>query len=332
MLNPFLSADQQAIVVFHLWRSLAYWKRLGLSLGCILFGILLQWVWPSVFWLGLPFLLAGNLFLVVGGYDNRISFGKYAPEAEWEPVDEDKLAEVEHLVTQMRRWDRSLCDVTNRLGMVTFVLVFCVLLGLYIFGKSEGELAMIILSVDGAALLLPHWVTGQRDIMIQPKLLLKLKVLKKLLKQMHEQVEPYQVEYLMLFKGRDDRKIPTDLKFRVNFPEQAPDFLGLYGQVVVNTVKGKRYPYFYVVLVAKQGYGLEEAYQQYRPPDQGFLLFASRNIVKEFQREGDVEVLVLRQKTTRKSGYHTKASAVRRIFEEGLTRAAEVAVPRQAGN
>ena len=38
-----------------------------------------------------------------------------------------------------------------------------------------------------------------------------------------------------------------------------------------------------------------------------------------------VEVLVIRQFTTKKSGYHTKARAAQRIFEEGLTLAERVA-------
>jgi hypothetical protein len=76
MLNPFLSADQQAIVVFHVMKSLVYWKRMLIGFGGILVGLFLQYLLPWNFWLGIPVILAGNLFLVVRGYDNRIRFGK----------------------------------------------------------------------------------------------------------------------------------------------------------------------------------------------------------------------------------------------------------------
>ena len=36
MLNPFLFADQQAIVVFHVMKSLVYWKRMLIGFGGIL--------------------------------------------------------------------------------------------------------------------------------------------------------------------------------------------------------------------------------------------------------------------------------------------------------
>ena len=99
MLNPFLSSDQQAVVVFLLWKTLGYWKRMFLGVGCILGGLFLQYYyyhhdhyyylywfeyWQS--WLSLLLLFVGNLFLMVRGFDNRIRFGKYSPEAEWENV------------------------------------------------------------------------------------------------------------------------------------------------------------------------------------------------------------------------------------------------------
>ena len=48
--------------------------------------------------------------------------------------------------------------------------------------------------------------------------------------------------------------------------------------------------------------------------------------MKEFKEEGDVEVFVIRQHTTRTSGYHTKYKDVRRIFLEGLEVAEQAAL------
>jgi hypothetical protein len=149
--------------------------------------------------------------------------------------------------------------------------------------------------------------------------LLKSDLIKRLLrhKDIASRVQHHEVEYFMLLKGTDEQKVPEDVKFRINIHNQLPDFLGLYGQIVINRVGDKKYPYFYVVLVAKKGYGLKTAFTSYHPPS---------GIIKEFKVEDDVEVLVIRQKTTRTSGYHTKGRTIRQIFLEGLNMAEIAAV------
>jgi hypothetical protein len=46
---------------------------------------------------------------------------------------------------------------------------------------------------------------------------------------------------------------------------------------------------------------------------------------KEFKYEGEVEVMVLRQETTKTSGYHTKPAVANEILNEGLDLAERVA-------
>ncbi|MBN1662731.1 MAG: hypothetical protein JW943_03935, partial [Deltaproteobacteria bacterium] len=161
-----------------------------------------------------------------------------------------------------------------------------------------------------------HWVTGTRSIMTLPNLLLKTRLIRQLLKDVEGLIARHQVEFFMLLKG-SEAKVPDDVKFRVKIQGQLPDFLGFYGQIVTNTVSSSTYPYFYVVLVAKQGFGLRQSFNQYKPP---------RKIVKEFKEEGDVEVFVIRQHTTKTSGYHTNFKAVRHICLEGLEVAEKAAV------
>lgn len=317
MFNPFLSTDQQAVVVFHVMKSLVYRKRMLIGFGCILVGLFLQYLLPWNFWLGIPVILAGNLFLLVRGYDNKIRFGKYSPETEWEKVDEGKLLEAERLVKKMRKWDRSMLDVSNWLGGSICVVLLIIFGGGFLWGESEGELIFLILSLDAAILFLPHWLTGKRLIITQPKLLLKIKHIKKLLKKMRARLQNHQVEYFMLLKGKEEVKKPEDVKFRIKIQNEAPDFLGFYGQIVTNTVGNKVYPYFYVVLVTQKNYGLKKAFQAYSPP---------RKIKKEYTVEGKVEVFVIRQTTTRTSGYHTPFSKMCHIFLEGLELAEKVAV------
>ncbi|MCB0288657.1 MAG: hypothetical protein KDH97_00210, partial [Calditrichaeota bacterium] len=136
-----------------------------------------------------------------------------------------------------------------------------------------------------------------------------------LLKHMEPSLKDHRVELLMLLKGKD-QQLPDDIKFKVDIRDRDKDFLGLYGQVVLNLVQGKAYPYFYMVLVAKDGYGLKKHFQNYRPPV---------NVTKELKRQDKVEVLVIRQTTSRTSGYHTSEATMVMLFQEGLQLAEKAA-------
>jgi hypothetical protein len=152
--------------------------------------------------------------------------------------------------------------------------------------------------------------------MTVPNLLLKMKLIDRLLDNTNQRLQNHQIEYFLFLKGKET-KVPGDLKFRVKFQNQKPGFLGFYGQIVTNAVSSKTYPYFYVVLVAKKEYGLKKAYHAFSP---------SNKITKEFKIENDVEVFVIRQTTTKRSGYHTNDAVVKELFLLGLDIAEKVAI------
>jgi hypothetical protein len=261
-------------------------------------------------WPGLLAVILGNLLLLVRGYDNRVSARRFDAAAEWQRVDLDRLGQLEAMHRKMQRWDRSALDVTNPLGVKVFLLV-CVPLAIAIALLSG---AGRILAVDAAVLLIPHWVTGTRSILTRPRLLVQIATIRDVLETNAAALARHTVIPLMLLSG-DKVPIPSDVKFRVNVADHLDDFLGLYGQVSINEVQGTSYPYFYVVLVARKGFGLDHAYQQYRPP---------HNIVAEFDTRGEVEVLIIRQHTTKNSGYHTSGGTAGEIFRQGLLLAEEV--------
>jgi len=219
---------------------------------------------------------------------------------------------------KIRRWDRSLLDVTNPLGVIAFILLLGALAAGVAFGVAVYETTPfgLIAALDAAVLFLPHWFTGVRSILRQPGLLVRIEAIESVLERAKRRLKDHQVNLLMLLTG-GDVSIPEDVKFKVDVAGHDKDFLGLYGQVVINAVQGTSYPYFYVVLVARKGYGLREAYRAHREgPD----------VTKEFKYEGEVEVFILRQHTTDKSGYHTKPAVAEAIFYEGLELAEKVAL------
>ncbi len=302
--------EDRGIVVFWTLPSLAYGARLAVSALLIVSALVLQALSGALL-PGVLFLAAGNLLLLVKGYDNRVDFESFQTDAHWERVDVAKLRELKELHTRMRRWDRSVVDVTNPWGLIAFVLVA----GALVVWAVATDGLWRILAIDAAVLLMPHWVTGVRSILVRPKLLVRIAMIEELLDRASIRLRDHHVTLMMLLSGTET-PIPDDVKFKVDVTGRADGFLGLYGQVVINEVQGSSYPYFYVVLVAKDGFGLHQAFRAYRPAEE---------ITKEFKREKSVEVFVIRQHTTKTSGYHTKPDAAFRIFEQGLRMAESVA-------
>ena len=146
---------------------------------------------------------------------------------------------------------------------------------------------------------------------------MKIKLINTLLTQMTTRLQAHRLNYYLLLKGKE-KKIPQDIKFKVDIANQDQDFLGFYGQITINNINSSVFPYFYVVLVAKKDFGLHALYQSYSP---------HQHYVKEFKSQKDVEVLVVRQNTdVVRNGYWTKTKQVHAIFLEGLALAEQAAV------
>ncbi len=298
----FPSAQNRGVVVFLIWNGLAFHIRVALGAGLLLAGLAFQAV-TLHFLPGLPFLLGSILFFLVRGFDNRVDFGRFDPAVQWDQVAFDKLDQLIEHDRRMARWDRSALDVTNGLG--AFVLVSFAATLVFLAFASQGALQILI--IDALVLLVPHWLTGTRSVIRQPNLVLKADLLRRLVQRADSALSQHTPQLLMLLQG--EQRIPTDLKLKVSIKDQAPEFLGLYGQLVLNRVQGKPYPYFYAVLVTKPGCGLRELGQSYRAPDK---------LISELKEQSDVEVFVIRQRTTKTSGYHTKPATMELILSEGL--------------
>jgi hypothetical protein len=310
-----MSTQDQGIVVFRVWKSLAYSRRISLSAALILAGFVMQYLMSS-FFPGGALIIFGNLLLIVKGYDNRVTAKKYSPTASWEKVDKYKFSEVERLQKDMKKWDRSALDISNPLGFFTLAVIGGGIGFACFKGFMDFDPLLQTLGFDAALLFIPHWLTGIRSTLTKPNLVLKIKKIKKLLTNSSTFLKAHDVDYYMLLSG-EDAKMPEDVKIRINIKDHHADFLGLYGQIVTNDVSGTAYPYFYVVLVAKKGFGLKKAYNAYAPPEK---------ITKEIKTEGEVEVFVIRQTTTKTSGYHTKDRKMESILRTGVKLAEQAAV------
>jgi hypothetical protein len=317
MAHIFLDSSDQGIVVFKTWKSLMYKTRLLISLCLILVGFIIQYLFYNIL-PGAVIIFLGNILLLPSGYNNRINLGRFDPQSDWEKAGKHKLDELLTLDRKIRKWDKSTIDASNALGGCLFVILLgiIVFLGVDAFFESNNK-TMQIITVDATVLLIPYWLTGLRSIFTVPKLTMKIKLINTLISQVEPQLQAHKVEYFLLLKG-EKTQVPEDVKFKVNIANQHKDFLGYYGQVTLNNVQSTPYPYFYVVMVARKNFGLQQVYQSYTH---------SKKIVKEFKQQKDVEVLVIRKNTkVGAKGYYTDKKDVQNIFLEGLKLAETAAV------
>ncbi len=306
----------RGLVVFRFFRDLSYVMRLAVSLALVAGGFAAQFAGGWVLG-GAAALFAGSLLLVVRGYDNRVDYKAYDPSRDWQAVPRQRLDDLLALDERMRTWDQSALDVTSPVGC----LVFLGALGLVALALVLGDRDVEVLGLDAAVLVLPHFVTGVRRVLRTPALLVRVKTLKAALEAHAAAIAGDEVTVLMLFRGTET-KIPEDAKFRLMPKGAPPEFLGLYGQVCVNTVSGASWPYFYAVLVAKAGSGLKRRHEALRAPE---------GVTVEWSEPGPVEVLVIRQTTTKTSGYHTPEPVAAMIFGLALAEARAGLPPCAAG-
>jgi len=282
------------------------------GIGLIAAGLFVQAALVNVL-PGILLVLLGNALLLVKGLDNRVELGKFHAEANWQRIDKAKLDEIPAIHKRMRTWDRSLFDPTNPAGGFAFGgMVLC----LWTLWQASGEFESPVLRIfvyNALALLLPHWLTGIKRTMTAPDAVLRAKLFSQLLDRNKTALDGREIEYYSLLKG-DKAKIPQDLKIRVKLPNQPDGFLGLYGQIVLNSVSSSVYPYFYTVLVAKKGFGLDRLKNEN----------AGSGCVIESKMQDGVEVLVLRQTTTKTSGYHTNNRTMDGILRRGIELAGTV--------
>jgi len=307
MNSLFLNEEQRGTVVFHLIPSIKYKTRQTIAFALIIGGFITQIIMNEATW-GLLVVFIGNLFLLVKGYSNKIDYGKFTPDANWEKVDDERLDDVIRMNKKMKKWDISFIDITSGAGFVTLLFVLVAFFILFLYGYENNIEAYKIISLNFLVLTLPYWFTGFRKILTTPALVNKVKAYKFLDKKVQINENEVNTNYYMLLKG-NEQKVPTDIKVKFDFKDQPKSVLGLYGQVATNEVNGATYPYFYTVFVAKKDSGLQTMFDKIEPP-----FF----IVKEYTKQTDVEVLVLRQKTTKNSGYHTKPTTMADILEYSL--------------
>ena len=295
-------------IAFELAKSLPYNRRLVIIAVLLAVGFVLQATVDLV--VGAALLLAATLFAIVKGFSN-VPEGFHGP-AEWRGGTREQLANILKIARKSREWDQSGLDITCGTGALALVVAAMAGFGVAAALALNGhEWLATAWALDASVLLLPHWVTGVRRILtndpltVKARLLLMIAALWERDRQEGELLCPQ-----MLVRRGPKGEMPCDAKLVLRLEKLGDAFLGMQMQVTLNRVQGHDYPYLYCVLVARTSL---------RMPD---LLKCSppRTLVVEAKRRDadQMDILVIRQKTTKTSGYHTDDSACRAIFQYAL--------------
>jgi hypothetical protein len=194
-----LSKQEQGVVIFHVWKSLTYQVRMLLSIFLIIVGFALQYfnlsAMPGIF-----FVFAGNLLLLVKGYDNRIKLATFKPESEWVKTDKEQLENIIEINKKARKWDISAFDITSGRGVLFFILSIIILFFILASDLFSNEQLSLILVANIAVLLYPHWFTGVKRITTTPMLVNKIRLFQNVLKNFEQSLADDKIDYLILIK------------------------------------------------------------------------------------------------------------------------------------
>jgi hypothetical protein len=309
----FPSPEQHDSLRFYLAKELSYRLRKNLILGCVFAGLVLQVVMVSI-WPGLPLLLIAVLLGMVKGYDSRIRQKSFRNDEKWTEVPIEKVREIETVRQKSKVWDRDSLDITNALGCGMFLLLMAlgIFLCLVVSLFAEDARVTLIMLVDFLVLVVPFYFTGVRWALKQGNMATKVNLILKLheyFEQNKRESETY-VPMLLLAHDHDNKSMPVDVKFQIRYKGLPPDrFYGLQSTVNINLIQGTSYAYFYCVLVAKPGFGLKKYKSQVKE---------SASVLCEYDSQAEAEVLVIRQPTTKTSGYFTKDDACKEILSAAI--------------
>jgi hypothetical protein len=311
----------------HFWfgKSLPYRRRLILAFALMGAGLALQVaLLAGPLWVtGVPLTLAGAALLLAKGYRNTPDMT--GPAEAWRSARRLEVERILEINRKQKSWDADAVDITNPRGMGGFLAVagaFTLVTviasnaeSLFGGGLAGAQRLVIALGTNFAVMLAPFWFTGVRSILRNDKLVNKADLLlevEKAFTRLKRDGEEFELQMQVAPTDGQTDRLPLDVKATIRFKDAPAAFLGLQMQISINSVQGRDFPYFYCVLVAKEEFGALRV----GPPPKG--------IEVEPGHDAGVQVVVMRQATTKNAGYHTDPEAARRILAFALGEARRV--------
>ena len=241
---------------------------------------------------GIPFIILCVLLNMI----KSVSIKRVRPEKlKWEEVTEQKIGEVMEHCRRVKRFR------SGNLGCFVGLIIALVFFGVFLFPIIE-DIALpfpLVATVANAFILFAGLILGGRKSAWMPRALdTKIQIVRGIMESPLIKDDPdlSTIPYLEIGQTRQGT-FPNDARVLIKLRDAPKEFIGLQGQISINAVKSRDYPYFYVVLIARPGFKLFEKFKS--------LKVVLNNVTVEKRKTSEVDVIVLRQTTTKTSGYHT---------------------------
>ena len=267
-------------------------------------GFLLQLSTRNIL-IGIPFMVLCLVLNLI----KSIAVKKVTPgQLKWQEVTPEK---VDQVLAHCRRIGKFR---SQNLGCFIGLIVVIFIFGSFLF-PFFNELSIpfpFVAAVVNTAILFSGLVLSGRKTAWMPYALdIKAEIVKRIIELPVVNSDPaLQVVPFLEIGETKEGSFPNDTRVLIRFRDAPEEFIGLQGQISINTVKSKRYPYFYVVILARPAFGLFKKFKS--------LKLSLDNVTIEQKRAGEVDVIVVRQHTTKTSGYHTNQKTQDYILQNGI--------------
>ena len=266
-------------------------------------GFLLQLTTRNIL-AGLPFVVACLILNLLKGISvKRVS----AKKLIWQEVTPAKIDQVIEQCQRIKKFRSK--DAGCLIGAIV-LLIFAFAFGLPLISLLVRLNFAFLATVVNAIILFGGLAfSGRRSAWMPAALDIKADIVKRMIesKLVKQYPDVQAIPYLEVGESKEGT-FPNDTRFMVRLKDAPKDFIGLQGQISINSVKGRPYPYFYVVLIAKHGFELFKKFGK-----QSF-----DKLVVERKKTSEVDVIVIRQRTTKTSGYHTNSKVQDYTLKTGL--------------
>jgi hypothetical protein len=254
---------------------------------------------------GLPFIIMCVILNLIRG----VSVKQVHPlKYDWQEVTPEKIDQVLEHCKKIKKFRSA--DVGCIISII-IIFIFGISFGaplLYVIAKAPFPLLATI--INAVILFGGLALSGRKSAWMPSGLDIKTEIVKRLLDSPLIKKDPslQPAPYLRIGQAKEGT-LPNDARVLIKFKDAPSDFIGLQGQISINSVKGRQYPYFYVVLIAKLPFKLFDKFGKH----------SIDKLVIEQKKTAEVDVIVIRQQTTKTSGYHTDTSIQDYILVNGIT-------------
>lgn len=303
--------EEQSSLKFYFEKSLPYSARIIL-IACFLLGGLLIQLLIHV-WIGLVVMFIG---ILLGAHRGIDAAPKLKGKETWAQVTPDEYQKIINKNNEWKRWDRDSFDITNGLGVGILIItgLFCFIGSVFIINENA-DYYFDIFFIDCAVILLPLWFIGIRTFMKFDDLMIKIKILKRIIYELAPMTQVQVLPMLAVKEAEEGGKVPSDARLMIRILNSPDWFMGVQIQICINNVQGTHYPYLYAVVLTKPSANkLSTGYDIARSSNaNGFTPTYETNSTEE------ADVLIVRQKTTRQSGYYTNNSVSTAIVKNAIS-------------